>query len=206
METLSPREQRGLSPRSSCLRLLSDPPRASWYLKPHYLPQFGKLFLPQTGAARTPVPRPPEHAHPHSHPQILDSRRGGRASVRDSGGHLYLTERPGRGAPPRWSLVGEDPGPRAALRRPPGPSPVYRRGAEVLRGGCPSQDHARRAVRTRAPDTGPPDPASQSWRQPEAAAIYRGSHAQSLLAAAATAEYFAQIWLGPRRGGREPRE
>ena len=26
------------------------------------------------------------------------------------------------------------------------------------------------------------------------------------MAAAATAEYFAQIWLGPRRGGREPRE
>lgn len=26
------------------------------------------------------------------------------------------------------------------------------------------------------------------------------------MAAAATAEYFAQIWLGPRRGGREPRK
>lgn len=30
------------------------------------------------------------------------------------------------------------------------------------------------------------------------------SHAQSSLAAAAAAEYFAQIWLGSRRGGRNP--
>lgn len=102
--------QRGLSPRpsltggsqsASASRLLSDPPRASWYLKPRHLPQSGKLFLPPTGAARTPVPRPPEHVHPHSHPQILGSKRGGRASVRGSGGHLHPEERPGRGAPPR---------------------------------------------------------------------------------------------------------
>lgn len=89
----------------------------------------------------------------------------------------------------------------------PGPSPVYRCGARVQREGRPGRGHARQVVGTRAPNSGPRHPALQPRRQPQAAAIYRGSHAQSLLAAAAaTAEYFAQIWLGPRRGGREPRE
>lgn len=128
MEKLSPRGQRGLLPRpsltcgsqsASASRLLSDPSCASWYFESRHLPQFGKLFLPQTGAARTPVPRPPEHVHPHSQPQILGSRRGGRASVRGCGGHLYPAERSGRGAPPHWGLVGEDPSPPRCSSRGP---------------------------------------------------------------------------------------
>lgn len=107
----------------------------------------------------------------------------------------------------------------AEAAAPPGPGPrrpspsahgsfcrlqTRRRGPERraprLGPGEPSGANARAGLRTPRP------PAPQPGRQPEAAAIYRGSHAQSLLAAAATAEYFAQIWLGPRRGGREPRE
>lgn len=112
--------------------------------------------------------------------------------------HLYPLS--ARGAA-RWPR--HDPSPPEL----PGPSPIYRCGARVQREGRPSRGHARRVEGTRAPRSGPRHPAPQPQRQPQAAAIYRGSHAQSLLAAAAaTAEYFAQIWLGPRRGGREPRE
>lgn len=70
-----------------------------------------------------------------------------------------------------------------------------------------AQAGARGGGHTSAPErsAGPPTRGLPSPEQPEAAAIYRGSHAQSLLAAA-TAEYFAQIWLEPKRGGREPRE
>lgn len=153
-----------------------------------------------------PEPQFYGHVSTYTHPKTLGSRRGGQASARGCRGHLH--QRSARDAQPRGAGVrqGRSPAPGAARPEPSGPSPVNSRGAEVPRGGRPGQVCARGAAQTRASDSGPRDPAPQPRRQPEAAAIYRGSHAQSLLAAAATAEYFAQIWLGPRRGGREPRE
>ena len=50
-----------------------------WCFKPCHPTQFGKVFLPQTGAARTRVSRSLAQMRPHSHVHSLCSRRGGRA-------------------------------------------------------------------------------------------------------------------------------
>lgn len=130
---------------------------------------------------RQAQPEPGFHAHPSplSHPKLSGARRRGRGRA------------PG-------AQQGRPPSPRGS----PLPVRMRRRGAGRR---APGQGHPRRrgGPGRRTPDPRPRAPRPR--RQPEAAAIYRGSHAQSLLAAAATAEYFAQIWLGPRRGGREPR-
>lgn len=158
---------------------------------------------------RQAQPEPQFHGHvsTYSHPKTLGSRRGGRPSLaRGCSGHLR--QRSARDAQPRRAGVqqGSSPAPGLLVQSPQVLLGLTVCGAEVPRGGRPGQVRARGAAQTRAPDPGPRDPAPRPRRQPEAAAIYRGSHAQSLLAAAATAEYFAQIWLEPRRGGREPRE
>lgn len=186
--------------RSSCLHDLScstwRETRVSPRFKPRHLPRLGELFLPPPGAARTPAPCPTEHLHPRCHPQTLGRRRKAAPRGRAEAGTCTRAS---------WGRAGS-PDARPARTRPgpPGLPPGHRRGGPGRR--APSQGHAHRAARARASGSGPRDPTPQPRRQPEEAAIYRGSHAQSLLAAAATAEYFAQIWLGPRREGREPRE
>lgn len=130
--------------------------------------------------------------------------------MRGSGRHLCPAERPR--APGGQQAVGKraPPGPRPSALLFQGPR-SWRPWRSRARRGAEVQGRARGAAKpqSRPPErrAGDPNPrAPQPPRQPEAAAIYRGSHVQSLLAAAAaTAEYFAQIWLGPERRQGAPR-